>query len=119
MLDEDPFEGMTYYRLKQTDHNRTSNYSPIVAISFEYEKEFSLFPNPSATGMSVYLSLHQASSGSAEIALFDLTGKCIYTQQGIFEAGKAVQINASLQQGIYLVRLYTGNRSLIKKLVVN
>ncbi len=119
MLDEQPFEEMTYYRLKQTDHNRRYSYSPVVAISFEHEKDFSLFPNPSATGMSVYLSLQQASSGSAEIAIFDLTGKCIHTQQSILEAGKAVEIHALLQQGIYLVRLYTGNRSLIKKLVVN
>lgn len=119
LYDDQPFEGITYYRLKQTDHNRRYSYSPVVAISFGYEKDFSLFPNPSATGTGVYLSLQQASSGSAEIDIFDLTGKCIHTQQSFLEAGKAVEIQAPFQQGIYLVRLYTGNRSLIKKLVVN
>ncbi len=119
MLDEQPFEGMIYYRLKQTDRNRAYSYSPIVAVSFESEKDFSLFPNPSEAGTSVYLSLQDASAGNVEIAIFDLTGTCIYTQQSSREEGKALQINASLHQGIYLVRLHTGNRSLIKKLVVN
>lgn len=119
MPDEDPFEGMNYYRLKQTDHNRRYSYSHVVAVNVEPEKEFSLFPNPSTTGSSVYLSLQPASSGNVEISIFDLTGACIYTQQSTLEAGKATEMSAPLQQGIYLVRLCTGNRSLLKKLVVN
>lgn len=119
MHDDYPSEGLNYYRLKQTDRNRRYSYSSVVAISFEPEKDFSLFPNPSTTGNGVYLSMQSASSDRVEIGVFDLTGKCIHTQQSILEAGKAVEINTPLQQGIYLVRLYTGNRSLIKKLVVN
>jgi len=118
LYDDNPSEGMTYYRLKQIDRSSRYAYSNTLAIHFETEKEFSLFPNPSASGAAVYLLLPQT-SGKASIDVLDLTGKCILTQHSLMEAGKAVELNASLPQGIYLVRLNTGGGSLLKKLVVN
>lgn len=119
LYDESPLEGITYYRLRQLDRDGSHRYSNTIAISVSYEKEFSLFPNPSPAGQAVYLSLDKGSSGNVEISVFDMTGKLILMQHSIPETGKAIELNGSLSRGIYLVRLYTGSSSLLKKLVVD
>jgi hypothetical protein len=119
LYDESPSRGINYYRLKQVDHDTKYSYSTIVAIDFEHDWDFSLFPNPSATGTTVYVSLEKASSASVEITVFDLTGKSVFTQHSSMESGKATEINSFLPRGIYLVRVYTGNNSLLKKLVID
>lgn len=115
--DEAPSDGILYYRLRQVDHNRNYSYSNTVDIHFDTEKDFSLFPNPSEAGTTVYVLLQ--GSLNAEIEVFDLTGKCILTQYSAMQAGRPVALNTPLPQGIYLVRINTGSSSLLKKLVVN
>lgn len=119
LYDESPFEGMIYYRLKQVDHDGSYNYSSIIAVSFAHETDFSLFPNPSPTGNTVYLSLDKPFSGTVEICIFDMTGTLVLTQHSILESGKGAEINSILPRGIYLVRLNTGNNSLLRKLVID
>lgn len=119
LYDESPFEGMTYYRLKQVDHDGSYNYSSIIAVSFAHETYFSLFPNPSPTGNTVYLSLDKPFSGKVEICIFDMTGMLVLTQHSILESGEGAEINCILPRGIYLVRLNTGNNSLLRKLVID
>jgi len=47
LTDENPFPGLSYYRLKQTDYNGESHYSQIESVNFSSELSFQLFPNPS------------------------------------------------------------------------
>jgi hypothetical protein len=119
VYDGSPSKGINYYRLKQVDHDKTYRFSNTVAIEFANDWDFSLFPNPSATGSSVYLSLNKASSGSVEITVFDLTGKSVLTQHSTVESGNAIEINSLLPRGIYMVRVYTGSSSLLRKLLID
>ncbi len=48
--DEDPYNGTSYYRLKQTDFNGNFTYSEIRAVSFSANKELAVYPNPNETG---------------------------------------------------------------------
>jgi len=45
-LDEQPFLGENYYRLKQVDFDSTFEYSKILFIYFKSSKELVLYPNP-------------------------------------------------------------------------
>ena len=42
-----PFEGISYYRLKQTDFDGAFDYSEIKVVSSEISDEVLIFPNPS------------------------------------------------------------------------
>ena len=46
-VDKNPFPGLSYYRLKQTDYDGTFSFSKIVYVTFDdFPEERILFPNP-------------------------------------------------------------------------
>lgn len=50
-VDQQPLDGMSYYRLKQTDHDGTATYSAIEAVEIQEKNRVRIFPNPSSTGI--------------------------------------------------------------------
>lgn len=61
-IDANPFDGISYYRLKQTDLNGTFTYSKIVAVNYSLSDDgLSIFPNPT--------------DGEININIKDLEGK--------------------------------------------
>ncbi len=46
-LDEKPFFGLSYYRLKQVDFDGSHSYSDLRSVVMDYENRLALFPNPS------------------------------------------------------------------------
>ena len=45
-VDYNPFEGISYYRLKQTDYEGESSYSDAVTVVSEAIYETRIYPNP-------------------------------------------------------------------------
>jgi hypothetical protein len=120
LRDEDPLKGIYYYRLKQVDEKGIYSYSNSISILFESELDFVLFPNPTGTGHSVYLSIDKLNSATVELTIFDLTGKLILTQHLLPEKGKPIELtDIKLPKGIYTIRLFTENNSRFKKLVID
>ncbi len=50
VIDEDPYIGWNYYRLKQTDFDGQSAFSDLVAVLVDEPQSLVLFPNPLASG---------------------------------------------------------------------
>ncbi len=112
-----------FYRLKQIDFNGEYTYSNIVSLC----KTQSLFnsvtihPNPFENTTSI--SFTTENSGKGVIELSDITGRKIMTKElEITKGENSFELNesASLQQGIYFVRLtVNGNSSVIKIVKAN
>lgn len=47
-VDDGPYTGVSYYRLKQTDFDGTSSYSGIISVTVQPEESLEVFPNPSS-----------------------------------------------------------------------
>lgn len=72
-FDYSPYDGISYYRLKQTDLNGDFKYFNIVPVQYENtDEEYALFPNP-ADGQVTF----QFAEGTDEIFITDLQGKLI------------------------------------------
>ena len=51
--DTEPINGISYYRLKQTDYNGNYKYFNIVDVSFEGSTNIKIYPNPTDGGFVV------------------------------------------------------------------
>ncbi len=122
--DNSPFEGISYYRLKQTDFNGDFKYSDLRMVDFHSSSDFffDVFPNPN-NGDNFNISLNADQGEEVVVVVYDAIGKVAYSKvittqnkgENVFvidSFGKFSQgiymISASSQQGIY-------NRKMIVK----
>jgi hypothetical protein len=126
VIDTHPYEGTSYYRLKQTDYDGGFKYSKLVAvnnvitftsINFELGK---ITPNP-VNNNEFSINILHASRSSLLVNIFSLNGELVYSK--VYDISKGllnvlVQPEVELGNGSYLVVLENGNQLVTKRLVV-
>jgi hypothetical protein len=104
-LDLRPLSGLSYYRLKQSDTDGTSTYSPVVSVFRGGTSDRPLVVFGTA---DVLTALHGFPEGS-RYELMDMTGRLI-TQGVVAESGVLNTRIGGLQRGAYLFRMIDGDR---------
>lgn len=103
-MDEAPETGTSYYRLKQTDVDGTSTYSPVVLVDMNSTASFSIYPNPVGYGTEVNVSRKD------DYVITNSLGV------QVMKLNDTTQININqLSPGVYIVRSSGGA---IRRLVV-
>ncbi len=105
-LDRSPLLGVSYYRLRQTDHDGTSAVSPVVSVVMGRNtvRPLSLF-----VAQGQLNALHGFATGS-RYELLDMTGRLI--SAGVVQSEGSLSIPLpALQSGAYLLRLTDGERA--------
>jgi hypothetical protein len=92
-----------------------SNGMPLASVSQEIIPELSIFPNP-VTGNSVSYSVNKFDFSGGTAIIMDLTGRVIIRDE-ISSTNGSINV-ATLNSGIYLLRLSLGKKSVTKKLIV-
>ena len=104
--DQDPADGINYYRLKQVDLDGHYTYSPVVAVRFDLGL-LDIYPNPT-TGLLYIKDNPNFSEGAGlNIELTDALGQVVYRQQAGPSASGiiSVQVPAKVIKGIYIIRV--------------
>lgn len=108
-IDPSPYEGTSYYRIKQTDFDEHSTYSYIVAVYAVNANKLKLFPNPASS--SVNLSYYSSVPGSLNsIYIYDNAGREIvsYNSTSSYVGENTYNFDVSgLASGMYLIKLQT------------
>ena len=121
--DRNPYEGISYYRLKQTDYNGKTSFSNIVPVEYHSngESSISLFPNPVQENTASYISLSQLEGKEVLVVLRDIAGNEIYSKVVISTSNNeivAIDQEGKLAKGTYLVTASSANKLYSKKLIV-
>jgi hypothetical protein len=81
-VDDNPLEGVSYYRLKQTDYDGKFSYSGVRIVNYEDKVEgleiTSIGPNPFIDEFT--LNFSSASAGTAEVVIMRQSGKRIRSE---------------------------------------
>lgn len=72
-LDANPFEGINYYRLKQTDYNGEYSYSNIISIQSTNSATVLVYPNPSQDFVTIDIS-----DNFESVRIYNMLGEIVY-----------------------------------------
>lgn len=105
-IDQNPYTGTSFYRLKQTDFNGEFTNSQVVSVEYSLsltESQITLYPNP----VSNVLSLVANESLSRGIVVFDLLGNDITDRLTVAIKGeRELTLDvSSLIAGYYFIKL--------------
>lgn len=121
-IDQHPYSGISYYRLKQTDFNGTVSYSNIVPIDMKSIADFEMnvFPNPATSNLII--SIMGAPGKEVSLVISDVLGRECYSKVITEENSNysfAVDLHSHLAIGQYLVTMSCGTMKKTRKLIVN
>lgn len=103
-VDPDPYDGISYYRLKQVDNDGKYGFSDIVAVNMNANTQLTVFPNPSNGLFSVGLS--GTCGDKIRIVVRDILGKEFYSETTVLSGGKeiiAINPSGKLAPGLYTI----------------
>ena len=105
-VDAAPFDGVSYYRLKQTDLNGKETVSNTVTVTIKSEDaSITAFPNPTTTVL--HLKVNTASSGQLAFTITTLDGKRVLQQK--ITADNTIINTSTLISGTYILKVSRNN----------
>ena len=114
-IDNNPANGLNFYRLEMFGKDGTASYSNTVTLQFHKAILFSISPNPFSD--KIFISYPAGIKQKATIRLFDATGKVIYEKLTLLN-GSPEEINtAQLPSGFYSLQIATSSTTAIQKLI--
>jgi len=116
VIDENPYKGINYYRLKQTDYDGKYEYSDIIAISNIDNLTNGLtrwfYPNPASENLNI---IWEGKQQNMELEIYDITGRIVLNQQ--IENNASISIN-HINKGLYFVKLSDNIKTIYTEKIV-
>lgn len=117
-FDNNPYTGLSYYRLKQTDYDGHFFYSEMQTIDLSDIENFNfdIIPNPSNSG-TVCLNFNQITDKPITIKIMDMVGRIVYSDKILLQEPK-FEITEHLASGVYVVSVIGDQRINNKQMIV-
>lgn len=107
LTDEQPYEGTSYYRLKQVDIGGQYEYSDIQQVYIEIETGIVLFPNPAEEFVNIRIP---QTVDFDSFAIYNGQGKLVH-QEDALDGHLQIDI-AELASGMYIFELLSKSKSI-------
>jgi hypothetical protein len=124
MIDDQPYAGVSYYRLKQTDFDGKYTYSKMVVVDFNKinNADLVVYPNPNKTGEDISISVFGNKNSAVAIDIYDGLGRKQYSKILNLSAGSdsitTIVPSQIFAPGIYVVTVTSGETVLNKNLII-
>jgi hypothetical protein len=113
LLDDHPFAGTNYYRLRSVDRNNAFKYSPVVKIKFAAGADkIIVYPNPVTNGQLTITAPVNCYSAQ----LFDAAGRSIRIYQ-LKDRDNILLLNG-ISKGIYQLKIIADNTIYSEKIII-
>ncbi|HKR05926.1 MAG TPA: T9SS type A sorting domain-containing protein [Bacteroidia bacterium] len=116
--DKNPYDGVSYYRLKQVNFNGSFFYSEVKKVNFN-ESDFntiSVFPNPAISSATIYFNNTEGLNEKLNVDIYDAVGKLILskdlTTTGLMNKDMIVVERNNMAAGLYSVKILNDSQLL-------
>lgn len=105
-VDDSPFSGRSFYRLKATDFDGTEEYHPAISINFQPESSFKIYPNPSK-GNSLNVLISSSYNTRSSMSIYNIIGDEVF--RSLLRNGpNEFKFDTPLEAGLYVVIVDNG-----------
>ncbi|MDW7692507.1 Ig-like domain-containing protein [Flammeovirgaceae bacterium SG7u.111] len=110
-VDNYPYSGTTYYRLRQVDYDGKHEYSNVRTVTLDSHNRrgnIIVYPNPTS-GDDIHIALDGLDAGDVEyISMVDILGRMVYEKsfQNNVESDLALVFDKKLISGQYILNVY-------------
>ena len=119
-VDYAPYNGLSYYRLKQTDFNSHFEYLDIIPVNTKATVSIGLYPNPTSNNTTT-LIVEGERGNSVLVELTDMTGKIYFSINSQIESDTyllTIPLNKLKTKGTYLICVSGNTSRYFKRLIV-
>lgn len=114
--DLQPLQGVSYYRLKQTDYNGKFSYSNVVAVNIENLSTFNII-SISKNNNELNIVLSGNDDQKIKLELYDMSGKKILSLTTTLLQNRTITLPLNqISGGIYLLKLSEGEQLISRKI---
>ena len=114
-IDKNPYYGLSYYRLKQTDFDGQFDYSQIISVNTELtnNSQIEIYPNPTNNNITLVGNKNELE----DISIYNTLGQDItlLTQQLEINKSKVIIDLTRLNSGIYYIKTKTTANKVYKQ----
>jgi hypothetical protein len=106
-VDEKPYKGISYYRLKQVDKNTEFKYADVVSVEFISKSYVNVFPNPALDKIMIKAS---DDYNTANIKVINTLGVEVVSNNQLTNNNGSIDLS-HLANGIYYVVIQNGENT--------
>ena len=119
LLDQQPLQGKSYYRLKMVEKTGSSRYSKTRLIQIDQlNTKLRIYPNPAKNDVTI--SINSSMNQSATLIIRSIAGEVMIRRSiSLTETDNRVSVSTNgLSNGLYVVELITPEKTFVNKLTV-
>ncbi|MGB3468821.1 MAG: T9SS type A sorting domain-containing protein [Cyclobacteriaceae bacterium] len=116
-IDQSPYMGLSYYRLKQTDFDGTSETFDVKMIQFSTINELKVYPNPVHRSERLKITTGALAEEQINIEIIDQAGQIIKTFIS-YGDHTTIPVDMDLNPGFYFIRMASGNISKLTRVII-